>query len=154
MSFYIDPRPFANYGFTAAKVAPIITLDPGPFSNTTEVSFHNLSSVAGDRVFIRCADLFAFMVVGQFTVMNSLVLMPGERISLTIGPEGNRLSLANTLQPPLDPNDTYNPLTNDYSFPRTVIQLVVDPAAASATIDVNVTYLQCRGYTGQGTQQT
>jgi hypothetical protein len=150
MSFYIDPRPFASYGFVVDKVNPLGSCNPGPFSNTTEVSFHNLSAVATDRVFIRILDRFpiADFVVGSLTQLNSLVLMPSERLSITLGVEGNRLSLINTLQPSQDVNETFaNGL-----FPRFVIAMALDPAAGSATAVVNVTYLQARGYTGQGTQ--
>jgi hypothetical protein len=135
MSFTVDPRPFATFGFTLPIPVPIFdsVLDgnfgspkqdwrslvpcyPGPSSNTVEIIFHNTANPAtqaANRVYIRVLDgqpmgvdnsastegswIPDYVVDGLGNPPNSLIVMPGEKLRLFIGPEGNRESLASTV---------------------------------------------------------
>jgi hypothetical protein len=140
MSLSLDPRPFSSKTFTVGHNTPLLC-DPGPWSNTRFVRFKNIEpTVGGIRLFIRIIDAAAGApVAADLTEANSLILDPQEAITFDLGPEGERYSLGTV---------TPNAAQSAYAI-RLAIYFLSDPLApAPGLTKVNVTFVQCRGYTG------
>lgn len=116
--------PVVAQGFTvAANVITQVTIPP--YDNTKEILIYNAE--VANVCLIRFGDP-AVVTVATMTAANSTYLAPGLSVTFAIGPVGERQEMW-----------AGGALTN-------IALLLLTLTAAPATCAINVTYVQCRGY--------
>lgn len=122
--------PVESYTVIATTAAPVAA-NPTPYDNTKEVLLYNMDGA--NRLLVKWGDP-AVETALTMTTANSLIIPAGGTASLAIGPVGERQYQGDYVQDPFVAGPFQNLLFR----------------GEVADVEVNVSYVQCRGYTGPG----